>query len=406
MESAHASVVVVHAVADAMVSKVVAFACTRVLATRGGVTSGTAAAAPRQAPAEQSSPQDTSEPINQSTLAHVYTADEVHLATTAYVADIMRQAIHHVPSLARPTPEAQVDKRVSSPAALPLVMAEKTSVAVETTRQVHFAVCISRCTSRRHRKAPDGPTRMLECSAVSLFEETTDDATTSFPNIITELAIYPVSSDMVESETPRRRAARQRAKLKPVVVVVASSPIDTPPQIALVERTKLAAEVYLPGDPDALKLVKQPPSPRPHLQPPPAHPPLQLEPIVFKGGKYKPYAAVVAASPSSATHSPRVKKLEQTTTTAQQYGSPVPPPTKRPPHPQPAATLSISTNETKPKMTPGQVSGFCRQCLLVGDMCKLADCREHNYFPKLTKPPTHGRAAAMVKHHGGHHHPK
>ncbi|RHZ00864.1 hypothetical protein DYB35_012293 [Aphanomyces astaci] len=181
------------------------------------------------------------------------------------------------------------------------------------------------------------------------------------PNIITELAIFPVAvQDVTKSatslSTPRRTKPKHHI-LPPVVV-------DTPPHAALTQRTKVAAEVYLSGSSsDALVVVK----PQHHL-PQHQHP---LEPLIFKGGKYKPYIQYNTSVVLSPKPSPRIQKLEL------QYGQALKRPADLVPHPTPSKASAAS-----------QVSGFCRQCLLVGDIRKLANCREHNYFPPL-KPPPH-----------------
>ncbi|RHY83382.1 hypothetical protein DYB28_013552 [Aphanomyces astaci] len=141
-------------------------------------------------------------------------------------------------------------------------------------------------------------------SAVSLFESS-DISSDNFdfishtPNIITELAIFPVAvQDVTKSATrlSTRRRTKPKHHMPPPVVV------DTPPHAALAQRTKVAAEVYLPGSSsDALVVVK------PHHYHPQHHHP--LEPLVFKGGKYKPYIQDNKSVVLSPKPSPWIKKL-------------------------------------------------------------------------------------------------
>ncbi|CAK5220304.1 unnamed protein product [Aphanomyces euteiches] len=181
----------------------------------------------------------------------------------------------------------------------------------------------------------------LDSSALSLYEETKGSSSDLHaPNVITHLAMYPATQHTPDTLTKTRKKKVRHA--------------DAEAPLALFDRTKQAVHVYLPDSPDLIGL-KSPPRRRP------------LEPIVFKGGTHKPFTV---ESPKTMTNSPRLRKLQQST----QYGSLTP--SKRPNIP--ATKLDISS-----AAHGSQVSGFCRQCLLVGDMCKLADCREHNYFPKL-----------------------
>ncbi|KDO26062.1 hypothetical protein SPRG_08716 [Saprolegnia parasitica CBS 223.65] len=100
-----------------------------------------------------------------------------------------------------------------------------------------------------------------------------------------------------------------------------------------------------------------PASPRSDNQPD-TKPPLsmpkakKLDPIVFRGGKYQAYDAT-----SRSDASPRARRL------------------------QADAPRAIVASKTVQHV----VSGFCRQCLLYGDMRKLAECSQHNYFPPSQK---------------------
>ncbi|KAG9404432.1 hypothetical protein AC1031_004639 [Aphanomyces cochlioides] len=181
----------------------------------------------------------------------------------------------------------------------------------------------------------------LESSALSLYEETKGSSSDLHAlNVITHLAMYPVTQHTPDTLTKARKKKVRHA--------------DAEAPLALFDRTKQAVHVYLPDSPDLIGL-KSPPRRRP------------LEPIVFKGGTHKPFTV---ESPKTMTNSPRLRKLQQST----QYGSLTP--SKRPNIPATKSDISSAAHGS-------QVSGFCRQCLLVGDMCKLAECREHNYFPKL-----------------------
>ncbi|ETV82524.1 hypothetical protein H257_05127 [Aphanomyces astaci] len=102
---------------------------------------------------------------------------------------------------------------------------------------------------RNLRSQKRSPRETSLSSAVSLFESS-DISSDNFdfishtPNIITELDIFPVAvQDVTKSSTSLSTSRRTKPKhhmLPPVVV-------DTPPHAALAQRTKVAAEVYLPG---------------------------------------------------------------------------------------------------------------------------------------------------------------
>ncbi|ETW04353.1 hypothetical protein H310_04646 [Aphanomyces invadans] len=321
------------AVAEAAVAKAIQFACAK------------QTVAPRTPPPCILRATDITAAVQTST-----TRPKHSVLAAAFVQQVVVAARQSVLDKSAPNPPIALSATAmpSSKALLPCEDKSDDVHAQPTSRTSNGVELLSLCredgpsSSRQKRSAPSAGQPSLS-SAVSLFEATdgTPDAFhTHVPNLITQLALYPVASN-APPNTPRQLKPKKQV-LPPVVA--------TP---ALSHRTKVAAEVYLAGSSDSIVVAK------PHHVA--RHVP--LEPLVFKGGRHKRFLH----DPSKPTNSPRRKKLEQ------QYGALEP--KRSVPH------VPIHA------CAPSQVSGFCRQCLLVGDMCKLADCRDHNYF--RPHKPTH-----------------
>ncbi|EQC37911.1 hypothetical protein SDRG_04929 [Saprolegnia diclina VS20] len=157
---------------------------------------------------------------------------------------------------------------------------------------------------------------------------------------------YPVAPSTTKPATTRtKRPMPPSIGLKQLTPPPSFASLDIYPQV-LTDVSIFPASPRNDNQPDAFaSACTKPPSMAKSS-------PKKLDPIVFRGGKYKAY---FASGRSDA--SPRARRLKAdaiVTTTRHHDGSPGP---------------------------HHQVSGFCRQCLLYGDMRKLAECSEHNYFP-------------------------